>query len=93
MEKYANNLKFFTLCLQMRQSQKIYYSLEELQLDLDIWLEYYNNERPHSGQHCYGKTPMKTFIDSKRLALDKSNEILYLENRVKDCDLHDSHVL
>lgn len=28
--------------------KKSYTSLEDLQLDLDIWLEYYNNERPHS---------------------------------------------
>jgi transposase InsO family protein len=38
--------------------KKIYNSIEELQADVDIWLEYYNNERPHSGKHCYGKTPM-----------------------------------
>ena len=35
--------------------KKIYNSIEELQIDLDIWLAYYNNERPHSGKHCYGK--------------------------------------
>ncbi len=45
--------------------KKIYTSLEDLQLDLDIWLEYYNHERPHSGKYCYGKTPMQTFQDSK----------------------------
>ena len=72
--------------------KKIYSSLEELQLDLDIWLEYYNNERPLSGKYCYGKTPMQTFIDSKRLAVEKSNEILYLENKMNDCDLNDSQM-
>ena len=72
--------------------KKIYFSLEELQLDLDIWLEYYNNERSHSGKFCYGKTPMKTFIDSKRLAVEKSNVILHLENKVDDCDLYDNQI-
>ncbi len=43
--------------------KKIYNSLFELQKDLDIWLRYYNNERPHSGKYCYGKTPMQTFKD------------------------------
>jgi len=53
--------------------------LVELQEDLDAWLHYYNHDRPHSGRYCYGKTPMQTFIDSKKLAVEKSNEILYLE--------------
>lgn len=28
-------------------------------------------ERTHSGKHCYGKTPLQTFIESALLALDK----------------------
>jgi integrase-like protein len=51
--------------------RKVYTSLEQLQHDLDDWLDYYNNERPHSGRYCYGKTPMQTFIDSKSLAEKK----------------------
>ena len=39
----------------------------------------YNYERPHSGKYCYGKNPMQTFEDGKKLALEKNNEILYLE--------------
>lgn len=51
--------------------KKIYNTIDELQADLDIWLEYYNNERPHTGKHCYGKTPMQTWHDSLHLANDK----------------------
>lgn len=51
--------------------KKIYNSLEELQTDVDVWLEYYNNERPHTGKHCYGKTPMQTWLDSIHLAKEK----------------------
>lgn len=40
--------------------KKVYRSIEELQKDLDNRLFYYNNERTHSGKHCYGKTPMQT---------------------------------
>jgi len=89
-ERFNKTMKqeFFETAMR----KKIYSSLEELQLDLDIWLEYYNNERPHSGKYCYGKTPMQTFIDSKRLAVEKSNEILYLENKINDCDLNDSQM-
>jgi len=45
--------------------------LEQLQADLDLWLEDYNNHRPHSGKYCFGKTPMQTFLDSRQLAWDK----------------------
>jgi len=51
--------------------KKLYKSLEELQADLDEWLEFYNNQRPHSGKYCYGKTPMETFLSSKYLAEEK----------------------
>lgn len=50
---------------------KVYSSIEELQVDLDQFLEHYNGERPHQGRWCYGKTPMQTFLDSVGLALEK----------------------
>ncbi|MDR1729449.1 MAG: IS481 family transposase, partial [Prevotellaceae bacterium] len=51
--------------------KKIYNNLQELQADADVWLEYYNNQRTHTGKHCYGKTPMQTWIDSIHLAKEK----------------------
>jgi len=51
--------------------KKIYRSLEELQKDLDDWLEWYNKERTHSGKYCFGKTPWQTLLDSRHLALKK----------------------
>jgi len=51
--------------------KKIYRSLEELQVDVDAWLQKYNQFRPHSGRHCYGKTPLQTFKDAKHIAIDK----------------------
>lgn len=51
--------------------KKVFRSVEELQLELDQWLEWYNKERTHSGKHCYGKTPWETFLQSKYLALEK----------------------
>ena len=56
---------------QVAFRKKIYKSVEELQTDLDQWMKYYNEERPHSGRYCYGKTPMQTFNDSKQLAKQK----------------------
>jgi len=37
---------------------KFYDSLEALQSDLDAYLEYYNNERPHQGYRNMGKRPI-----------------------------------
>lgn len=51
--------------------RKLYHSLDELQTDVDAWIESYNSERTHSGKYCYGKTPMQTFIDSAALAHEK----------------------
>ena len=51
--------------------KKLYYNMEELQVDLDAWLEKYNRERPHSGRYCYGKTPWETFQQTRYLALEK----------------------
>ena len=56
---------------QVAFRKKIYKSIEELQADLDQWMKYYNEERPHSGRYCLGKTPMQTFMDSKQLAKQK----------------------
>lgn len=51
--------------------KKLYENLEQLQQDLDQWMEFYNNERTHSGRYCYGKTPMQTFNESIILAKQK----------------------
>lgn len=51
--------------------KKIYNSIEQLQIDLDQWLEEYNTDRPHSGKYCLGKTPYQTWIDSIPLAKEK----------------------
>lgn len=51
--------------------KKLYSRLDDLQQDLDEWIGHYNNERPHSGRYCYGKTPMQTFTDSLPLAKQK----------------------
>jgi hypothetical protein len=54
-----------------RIRKKIYKRLDELQTDLDAWLRLYNEQRPHQGRWCYGKTPMQTFVDSIALAKEK----------------------
>lgn len=51
--------------------KRIYQTLEELQGDLDAWLMGYNEQRPHQGRWCYGKTPRQTLLDSLPLAKEK----------------------
>ena len=51
--------------------KKVYRTLEQLQADLDEWLREYNEARPHQGRWCYGKTPMRTFLDTVPLAKEK----------------------
>jgi transposase InsO family protein len=51
--------------------KKMYNTLEALQSDLNEWLTYYNQDRPHSGRYCFGKTPMQTFLESLTLAKAK----------------------
>jgi transposase InsO family protein len=51
--------------------KRIYGSLAELQDDLDTWMKSYNEDRPHQGRWCFGKTPMQTFLDAIPLARGK----------------------
>ena len=57
---------------QVAFRRKIYRSIEELQVDLDEWMAYYNNERTHQGKMCCGRTPMETLVDGKEAWHDKS---------------------
>ena len=49
----------------------IYGSIPDLQVDLDRWVQSHNEERPHQGRWCFGKTPMQTFLDATPLAKEK----------------------
>jgi len=57
---------------QVAFRKKIYATLEELQVDLDAWIDSYNHERTHQGKMCCGRTPMATFEDGKRICREKS---------------------
>ena len=58
--------------------KKVYCNVEELQQDVDAWIQSYNTLRPHSGRYCYSKTPMQTFAQAKPLALEKQLDKLAL---------------
>lgn len=44
---------------------KFYASVEELQADLDTWLDHYNYERPHRGYRNMGRRPIETIEAGK----------------------------
>lgn len=50
---------------QVAFRRKIYRSIEEVQSDLDDWINHYNNERTHQGKMCCGRTPMQTLMEGK----------------------------
>lgn len=48
--------------------KKIFTNTDDLQIELDQWMDFYNRERTHQGKRCQGKTPMQTFVDGIDLA-------------------------
>jgi len=67
--------EFYSIAFRKR----LYSTLEDLQVDVDAWLQEYNEQRPHSGKYCFGKTPLQTFLDSKHLSDEKQLDRLPLK--------------
>jgi transposase InsO family protein len=57
---------------QITFRKKLYVELNELQKDLDDWMNYYNNDRTHKGKMCCGRTPIETWIDGKHIWAEKN---------------------
>lgn len=57
---------------QLAFRKKLYDSLDELQKDLDGWVNYYNNQRTHQGKMCCGRTPAETLLDGKQIWDEKN---------------------
>ena len=58
--------------------KKIYGSIADLQVDLDRWVQSYNEERPHQGRWCFSVTPMQTFLDATPLAKGENDRCLII---------------
>jgi len=56
---------------QVTFRKKIYEDIDQLQNDLDLWIDHYNNERTHQGKVCEGRTPMQTLEDGKQIWKEK----------------------
>jgi len=64
---------------QVAFRKKIYRQVEEMQEDLDQWLEKYNLHRTHQGKMCCGRTPMQTFLDGKKIVRQKIENLNFAE--------------
>ena len=56
---------------QITFRKKVYTSIEQLQVDLDIWMMEYNHHRTHQGKMCCDRTPMETLEDGKTIWKEK----------------------
>lgn len=70
--------------------KQVYTTLEELQADVDEWLEQDNRERTHTGKYCYGRTPLQTLRETKPLAQAKMLDTL-TEREEEQSSLPDSN--
>ncbi|MBN1883647.1 MAG: hypothetical protein JW885_15875 [Deltaproteobacteria bacterium] len=43
--------------------KELYRSLEEIQVDLNGFMQYYSEGRTNQGKYCQGRTPRKAFLD------------------------------
>ncbi len=56
---------------QVAFRKAVFQTVDQLQKELDTWIEFYNTERTHQGKMCCGRTPMETLIDGKAVWREK----------------------
>jgi transposase InsO family protein len=56
---------------QVAFRKAVFETIDQLQKELDTWIEFYNTERTHQGKMCCGRTPLETLIDGKTVWLEK----------------------
>ena len=56
-------------------SAEVQTAIDELQADLDAWVQSYNYDRAHQGKMCCGRTPMQTLLDGRMLWEEKVSEL------------------
>ncbi len=56
---------------QVTFRKKVCSSIDELQVDLDKWIDFYNTKRTHQGKMCCGRTPFDTMMEGKQIWKEK----------------------
>jgi transposase InsO family protein len=60
--------------------KKLYRSIEEIQVDLDEFMTWYNTKRTNQGRYCQGRTPMETF----QAGIDLYRQFVYDEEVMEE---------
>jgi hypothetical protein len=71
-ERFNRTVKeeFFSVAFR----KTLYASIDQLQADLDTYLDFYNRKRAHRGYRTQGRTPYQAFLDGKAAAAEGSGE-------------------
>jgi hypothetical protein len=64
--------EFYRIALR----KNVYRGIEDLQADLDSWVANYNENRPHQGRWCFGKTPMQTSLGAVAKVVESSGGVV-----------------
>ena len=56
---------------QVAFRKTVFENIDQLQKELDKWINHYDTERTHQGKMCCGRTPMETLLNEKKIWLDK----------------------
>jgi len=51
--------------------KQIFGSIDDLQKQLDEWIDPYNYQRTHQDKMCCGRTPMQTLMEGKPIWREK----------------------
>jgi hypothetical protein len=65
------------------QLQALEKTKEELQKDLDNWMDDYNTDRPHQGKCFQWKTPIATFLENVPLKINPGRKLRHQRRRFK----------
>ncbi len=71
-ERFHRTVKeeFFSVAFR----KTLYTSIDQLQADLDAYLDFYNCERAHRGYRTQGRTPYQAFLDGEATVGETSGE-------------------
>jgi transposase InsO family protein len=56
---------------QVAFRKAVFENIDQLQKELDTWIDFFNSERTHQGKMCCGRTPLETLIDGKTAWAEK----------------------
>jgi Integrase core domain len=71
-ERFNRTVKEGLFSVAFRKT--LYASVDQLQNDLDRYLDFYNRQSAHRGYRTQGRTPLQAFLDGKAAVDDGSKK-------------------